>query len=190
MVPVEPCGSIPASAGEPDVLIGREQLQEVYPRRVRGNRWIQRHLEHRPRSIPASAGEPLDSAPPGTPTAVYPRECGGTNLMPVLDRIVEGLSPRVRGNQRAGDGGHRHDRSIPASAGEPAFSGARPLLWRVYPRECGGNLTRPTFNKGRPGSIPASAGEPVRHLWQWGPNRVYPRECGGTWPKRDATRFG
>ena len=71
-------GSIPASAGEPDVLIGREQLQEVYPRecggtvgfsatwntdrglspRVRGNRWIQRHLEHRPRSIPASAGEP------------------------------------------------------------------------------------------------------------------------------------
>ena len=58
--------------------------------------------------------------------------------MPVLDRIVEGLSPRVRGNQRAGDGGHRHDRSIPASAGEPDPANLQQRQTRVYPRECGG----------------------------------------------------
>ena len=57
----------------------------------------------------------------------------------------EGLSPRVRGNQRqhvrlihVGDG------SIPACAGEPLKGFTFPFIERVYPRVCGGTLNTAT----------------------------------------------
>ena len=71
--------------------------------------------------------------------------------------------------------------SIPACAGEPPSSGARPIQARVYPRVCGGTMIRAPRTAatmglsprvrgnlrlveqqvGPVGSIPACAGEPM-----------------------------
>ena len=138
-------GSIPASAGEPEIYFQDSEPSGVYPRecggtvrhpaserssrglspRVRGNHLDKRHAAMPTRSIPASAGEPTSLAAPPLASRVYPRECGGTA---VTDRMlfgVLGLSPRVRGNPHRPPRRPAVDGSIPASAGEPVKA---PLL--------------------------------------------------------------
>ena len=132
--------------------------------------------------------------------AVYPRVCGGTAGAVQQLRVVLGLSPRVRGNQRRDQFERGPVRSIPACAGEPSGRKTTRALVRVYPRVCGGTQGIALANdssrglsprvRGNPfygiphifrsGSIPACAGEPA-----WGGvtgdrGAVYPRVCGGT----------
>ena len=112
-------GSIPACAGEPDVGTPTQYIQEVYPRvcggthdrtrwlretrglspRVRGNHLWERIRTVESRSIPACAGEP--DVHRGHPNlhGVYPRVCGGTAQTRIDNTVMEGLSPRVRGNR-------------------------------------------------------------------------------------------
>ena len=131
--------SIPACAGEPSALAITGASIRVYPRvcggtvglaittlggdglspRVRGNRDDRRSRGGRDGSIPACAGEPTPSRRWRRRGRVYPRVCGGTakTQRPVFG--IEGLSPRVRGNQHILGGGAGNQRSIPACAGEP-----------------------------------------------------------------------
>ena len=112
-------GSIPACAGEPAGTEYECTNLGVYPRvcggtllagprlhqlgglspRVRGNLGLADLLLLMGGSIPACAGEP--SPPPSNPTEpmVYPRVCGGTAGGGFAARNLQGLSPRVRGNQ-------------------------------------------------------------------------------------------
>ena len=78
------------------------------------------------------------------PDKVYPRVCGGTDVLRLTGLLPKGLSPRVRGNRRARPPGAGYAGSIPACAGEPVKSqcGLREL-W-VYPRVCGGTAPAPT----------------------------------------------
>ena len=55
--------------------------------------------------------------------------------------IVQGLSPRVRGNLLRWRTAVRLPRSIPACAGEPAYRLRHPNGSAVYPRVCGGTGT-------------------------------------------------
>ena len=152
------------------------------------------------RSIPACAGEPLALPPDIRLEEVYPRVCGGTPLHRRGPRYGGGLSPRVRGNHSGGQCRFRLPRSIPACAGEPAFSGRIVGICEVYPRVCGG--TGGDFGshfvlsglsprvRGNPamtrrlvapvGSIPACAGEPHSVYIVVALHPVYPRVCGGT----------
>ena len=213
-------GSIPASAGEPAKRILENGNLGVYPRecggtslichwpkydgglspRVRGNRGHEQTTTSPGGSIPASAGEPRGHRGAGADTRVYPRECGGTIGGFVRNIFGSGLSPRVRGNRRALRAAGLRLGSIPASAGEPSSSGARPCRGRVYPRECGGttivgadetlamglsprvrgNRTDKRAEYRASGSIPASAGEPAGGARRGRCAGVYPRECGGT----------
>ena len=73
---------------------------------------------------------------------VYPRACGGTRYRRYQRSMLDGLSPRLRGNGR--DSG----RSIPGPGSIPALAGERDpqreyqrILW-VYPRACGGTLRK------------------------------------------------
>ena len=145
VVPGRIAGSIPACAGEPCRKATWTSCSRVYPRvcggtrnvdtyplafsglspRVRGNRI--RHLCQRDRagSIPACAGEPSRARCRSPASRVYPRVCGGTDHRCAKVYPGEGLSPRVRGNQRALDAGRGNLGSIPACAGEPT-KGAKP----------------------------------------------------------------
>ena len=150
-------------------------------------------------SIPACAGEPRGRRPPGRPTPVHPRVCGGACRRTAITWAVAGPSPRVRGSHRARVRGHGWVWSIPACAGEPRSPRARSGRRRVHPRVCGGASSRRHLRRGhrgpsprvrgsregegdgadRDGSIPACAGEPRR--WRspstW--SSVHPRVCGG-----------
>ena len=117
-----------------------------------------------------------------------------------MTTIVQGLSPRVRGNLSGARGPRDGGGSIPASAGKPCGRPRRCRRRRVYPRECGethgsgehpwvwrglsprvrGNHRRRPRRQGGDGSIPASAGKPSCRARRTGSTRVYPRECGET----------
>ena len=112
---------------------------------------------------------------------------------------ANGLSPRVRGNRRSACSHSHQDGSIPACAGNPARPDAQHVLYRVYPRVCGG--TQRVVLPARPlsglsprvrgnhalerdgrvhdGSIPACAGEPAPPPAPGSPSPVYPRACAG-----------
>ena len=168
--------------------------------RVRGNPPDGRRRRQHRGSIPACAGEPTMariSLPPGT---VYPRVCGGTEMLSDVFWGFPGLSPRVRGNQL---GCHLEIFllwSIPACAGEPYLRPRRQQLPAVYPRVCGGtvsavislvgviglsprvrgNLGTHSWRCAALRSIPACAGEPQPSWTSWRRGGVYPRVCGGT----------
>ena len=148
--------------------------------RVRGNPGECVYHAESEGSIPACAGEPQSIVTTESPTWVYPRVCGGTEIVAVGVAVVQGLSPRVRGNRRPRRAANQVKRSIPACAGEPTTLTIRTKLPSVYPRVCGGTTTcwgrtstviglsprvrgnrfaRNIFWK-RHGSIPACAGEP------------------------------
>ena len=157
-------------------------------------------------SIPARAGEPQCCPQGGQQDRVYPRACGGTADVWRVGVKYQGLSPRVRGNQRGSGARRGRLGSIPARAGEPPvpLPPGRPA--GVYPRACGGTVSgaaravyawglspRVRGNRGvglehhpRLGSIPARAGEPFQPSSMPCSIRVYPRACGGTTDERDA----
>ena len=168
--------------------------------RVRGNHAGDHPPRGDGRSIPACAGEPPADRHGGRYQEVYPRVCGGTGAFGGSLRQCNGLSPRVRGNQRVCSADAAAVRSIPACAGEPAAEPGPRTGRGVYPRVCGGTMDPPmkawasgglsprvrgNHHVARAvqialGSIPACAGEPrcesrrCPSLW------VYPRVCGGT----------
>ena len=149
--------------------------------RVRGNRAITDDATGDMRSIPACAGEPLTTADPLIFVRVYPRVCGGTSRVGMLNFTVLGLSPRVRGNLGSPFLSLLLSRSIPACAGEPVSRMPATRESRVYPRVCGGtfasgekrsicpglsprvrgNQSMCKIITSSSGSIPACAGEPL-----------------------------
>ncbi len=151
-------GSIPAHAGEPASGSCCCRRGWVYPRacggalltmlrldgieglspRMRGSPVVDLTAVEVFGSIPAHAGEPCRRLPASRPTRVYPRACGGAEIVQLL-RIRElGLSPRMRGSLTRPINGRERLGSIPAHAGEP--SRRIPMHWMagVYPRACGG----------------------------------------------------
>ena len=193
-------GSIPAPVGEPGSGASHRTWPRVYPRacggtfvasiaaafrqglspRLRGNRSAFRRPRPIPGSIPAPAGEPAPCLKRWRHSRVYPRACGGTGARYALLALVQGLSPRLRGNLSVERLHAVRCGSIPAPAGEPFSSSALCALSGVYPRACGGtvvvelvilrdaglsprlrgNRIRRSESSVFEGSIPAPAGEP------------------------------
>ena len=154
----EPCGSIPACAGEPPLALVVPGCSEVYPRLcggtrvqgrrprgpgglsppVRGNQELILKRLNIKRSIPACAGEPVVAPRLIRGFEVYPRLCGGTIFRKQMRPTANGLSPPVRGNLSLADLPAAARGSIPACAGEPPPPSIPPARHQVYPRLCGG----------------------------------------------------
>ena len=131
--------SIPAPAGEPLDKTGLVTQYKVYPRacggtggltgggaggaglspRLRGNLAFLPSPIRTARSIPAPAGEPGRDRRHVRSLRVYPRACGGTSGEDQTIIILEGLSPRLRGNLAPLERTLNLYGSIPAPAGEP-----------------------------------------------------------------------
>ncbi len=161
-------------------VIGRRSPRRVYPRvcggtiptgydpeqedglspRVRGNPRIGQSQPHQRRSIPACAGEPLRGGALVGMAGVYPRVCGGTFNRRLTFSTEPGLSPRVRGNRRGGQGELAPFRSIPACAGEPTRTDQVADKTAVYPRVCGGTLGESNETTKYTGLSPRVRGNP------------------------------
>ena len=131
--------SIPAWAGQPDVLCVQLYARGVYPRvggatarsvepsqvdiglspRGRGNRHGLPHNRVHDGSIPAWAGQPRITTSPCLSPRVYPRVGGATGPLYSNHRGTSGLSPRGRGNRAAILARKGPIGSIPAWAGQP-----------------------------------------------------------------------
>ena len=190
--------SIPAGAGEPEILTGDKCGSQVYPRgcggasgsgcttslgvglspRVRGSRPGRRSEPSSRRSIPAGAGEPQAAKAVRNEATVYPRGCGGANDERATNTRPAGLSPRVRGSQLGQRNAEWEERSIPAGAGEPNDS---PPQWetpRVYPRGCGGAVDESIPPAVQDGLSPRVRGSrPVVKPYS-GPSRSIPAGAG------------
>ena len=68
--------------------------------RVRGNPNLERPFAEHRRSIPACAGEPAECPVESHQGWVYPRVCGGTDIMPNNEPFVHGLSRVCGGTYR------------------------------------------------------------------------------------------
>ena len=136
-------GSIPAHAGEPCLRTSRSAPRRVYHRvypracggtcggsgagstwrglspRMRGNLVAGRVGLYVLGSIPAHAGEPSTVRTMRARSRVYPRACGGTACVAMVQTLRRGLSPRMRGNQERVFREAVQPGSIPAHAGEP-----------------------------------------------------------------------
>ena len=179
-------GSIPACAGEPDVVIALVDVIRVYPRvcggttgtgstlvsfkglspRVRGNRVASYGSVDFSGSIPACAGEPDVVIALVDVIRVYPRVCGGTMKISTPEYSKLGLSPRVRGNHNYVLGDRIPNGSIPACAGEPDNPGVCCNLNRVYPRVCGGTGQPWRMLQPEPGLSPRVRGNLQTHTQQ------------------------
>ena len=71
---------------------------------MRGNRRQPDPEDRIDRSIPAYAGEPFRRRCPADCEPVYPRVCGGTIAFLSGQLVIDGLSPRMRGNRPQPDG--------------------------------------------------------------------------------------
>ena len=216
----ERAGAIPAWAGEPAWAARTPYQQGGHPRvgggtsepmtreaaaqgpspRGRGNH---RHRCPQPLpagAIPAWAGEPRKAAATGPPNWGHPRVGGGTRYFALAGKVIEGPSPRGRGNRTMAPHCLSNSGAIPAWAGEPRNGKTDRLCQRGHPRVGGGtgraltstcagwgpsprgrgNLTgHPRGPCGR-GAIPAWAGEPLSAAQTPAQSRGHPRVGGGT----------
>ena len=176
-------GSIPASAGEPEIGGGADSGAEVYPRKcggtafagaerpfmtglspqVRGNPSEEEQRAGDDGSIPASAGEPRGRRRGRRRGRVYPRKCGGTRLTVEFVVFIQGLSPQVRGNPTRDQSSSALGGSIPASAGEPRAARPRWTRHGVYPRKCGGTFSGMAGGTSTSGLSPQVRGNPSVH---------------------------
>ena len=90
--------------------------------RVRGNPLSVLAGGHINRSIPTCAGEPGSHREVGVVWGVYPHVCGGTGTASIRLDLLQGLSPRVRGNPAPPHPQIPVAGSIPACAGEPRMA--------------------------------------------------------------------
>jgi len=126
--------------------------------------------------------------------------CGATALASAQPRLLQGLSPRVRGHLGKAVADIGVEGSIPACAGPPVIQYVRLDHGQVYPRVCG--ATSVTINDPVPTeglsprvrghrwcclpcsscrrSIPACAGPPRSLKMKGETTWVYPRVCGAT----------
>ena len=168
--------------------------------RVRGNQVEPQRAVQIGGSIPACTGKPMLTHSSLLRGWVYPRVYGETNHQMGGGRAIWGLSPRVRGNHRAGIGAHDAERSIPACTGKPDPLMPARSPSQVYPRVygetvCPTGCPKPSKGlsprvRGNPprganpiplvGSIPACTGKPTHDVRGTTPARVYPRVYGET----------
>ena len=151
-------GSIPAHAGEPQLLRSWSLIPRVDPRsrggapqgrELPGAWWGRSPLTRgsllgrcgvgfRLGSIPAHAGEPSAVAMRLAQDRVDPRSRGGAWVVAHRRGLVVGRSPLTRGSRPARQRQDPLCGSIPAHAGEPSRRGLAAAPLRVDPRSRGG----------------------------------------------------
>ena len=173
---------IPACAGNTNNAMASSSIATVHPRvcgehgfkvmpavdivgsspRVRGTPKMCHSMNADVRFIPACAGNTAASRSPCGARAVHPRVCGEHRYIVSVPRDSVGSSPRVRGTPRLRAGHGRHERFIPACAGNTKTRRCATQEDTVHPRVCGEHATANLRRAGDAGSSPRVRGT-LRH---------------------------
>ena len=163
--------------------------------RVRGTGKIYPRACRRSRFIPACAGNRATGFPNDIATAVHPRVCGEQWRTVIVNFLMAGSSPRVRGTATKITIKRTSNRFIPACAGNrpapsisirfiPACAGNsfgathRDSKYAVHPRVCGEQANSIIANSKRYGSSPRVRGTGRQHRIAGGKRRFIPA-CAG-----------
>jgi len=111
---------------------------------------------------------------------VYPRAYGGNEGGLVMLRLLEGLSPRIRGKLGAGAGAGFFDGSIPAHTGETSAASFGKNALAVYPRAYGGNRRRGAVREPARGLSPRIRGKRSDQKKETDMKRSIPAHTGET----------
>ncbi len=132
------------------------------------------------RFIPASAGNTFHLAMLVAKASVHPRERGEHILVDAGELTNVGSSPRARGTPECPGLAHRHQRFIPASAGNTFGKKSANPGKSVHPRERGEHLDDTIDDATDAGSSPRARGtRPVGDLGRhW--HRFIPASAGNT----------
>ena len=201
--------SIPALAGKPTTLAGKDHNNAVYPRargeavfgfivaclhlglspRSRGSRDDRSDQRRCHGSIPALAGKPAETPIPPNPAWVYPRARGEACHSNRTMIPGAGLSPRSRGSRRQHPPSRWEHRSIPALAGKPAQDALRFSHDSVYPRARGeaGSTGDPSWRS--TGLSPRSRGSPAATILARANRRSIPALAGKPFWRSRANRW-
>ena len=148
---------IPACAGNSHLIGSPLSRRAVHPRvcgeqidtmgsrrccpgsspRVRGTVVRERPPVRLERFIPACAGNRREAIIAFSRSTVHPRVCGEQSDQHRYDNGYRGSSPRVRGTAKGRPDWRRHERFIPACAGNRPYCPKRTKRRPVHPRVCG-----------------------------------------------------
>ena len=109
--------------------------------------------------IPAGAGRRLQPRAPVGARGDHPRGCGEKALIQSLHALIEGSSPRVRGEDKNAFPKERRVGIIPAGAGRSILPSIPNLRERDHPRGCGEKFTFSGLVSAVSGSSPRVRGE-------------------------------
>ena len=105
--------------------------------RLRGTR-VHRVVDvARLRFIPAPAGNTVVDKVRTSPATVHPRACGEHFSVPIIQSMLDGSSPRLRGTPIELFGIAFFNRFIPAPAGNTQNAAISTITSPVHPRACG-----------------------------------------------------
>jgi len=171
-------GCIPARAGKPSSGRSTACSRWVHPRargettapsiaqvdewgaspRARGNLVLLSLTAQSLGCIPARAGKPALVVPLHHLERVHPRARGETMFDSNLEPMIQGASPRARGNHRLSDWNPRRPGCIPARAGKPLCLKKKLTPARVHPRARGETWSGPNDKRIRWGASPRARG--------------------------------
>ena len=107
--------------------------------RMRGKRPYRLHQIFTLRNIPAYAGKTSHRSSRGFHEAEHPRVCGENAGVALVDALVAGTSPRMRGKPNRPHFYGAGERNIPAYAGKTCIRFGRCAVAPEHPRVCGEN---------------------------------------------------
>ena len=131
------CRFIPACAGNTGLWPSVPVPVPVHPRVCGEHATARPRVPRASRFIPACAGNTVGGVEAAGRLAVHPRVCGEHALRRAVNSPVAGSSPRVRGTSAAASDDLRHERFIPACAGNTQDQVGRRDPAAVHPRVCG-----------------------------------------------------
>ncbi len=132
--------------------------------------------------IPACAGNRRSLAWTSMNATVHPRVCGEQNITLGGASVNAGSSPRVRGTEAHHLAGCKHNRFIPACAGNRSSISASLCVMSVHPRVCGEQAAAvPDFRAAR-GSSPRVRGTERKLDYSTIDGRFIPACAGNSLP--------
>ncbi len=148
--------------------------------RLRGTLFTETNDEEEPRIIPAPAGNTGNTRAVLPSDPDHPRACGEHNVPSLIEPIVAGSSPRLRGTRQTNRRKTTPRRIIPAPAGNTLHRGPVGRRPADHPRACGEHrsLGRPTAVS--PGSSPRLRGTRIPGGLSNGKRRIIPAPAGNT----------
>ena len=175
-----PTSAHPRECGEDPARPRFNMLGQGSPPRMRGRLGVGVAGGRRTGLTPANAGKTVTGHCAVIQKRAHPRECGEDGFGAVLNQVVPGSPPRMRGRLPGVEGLWSGAGLTPANAGKTSSAVANALMTTAHPRECGEDRKPGPTQIGDWGSPPRMRGRRPGELHRLSRHRLTPANAGKT----------